>query len=269
VFLRVLIRAVVAGLVLVGAGALVPAHAQDTGDIFLLNAIPDRTIDLFVNDRMVGDNVGPTSIVGAVPLAGGTYRVRAAAEDGRTLLERDLAVTSGQSVDAVLHLDSQASPQPVVTLFPNDLTPVPADQLRVAIAHTASVPPADIRVDGQVLFANVANGEGLTTVVPAGTYQVDIVPTGTSGPAVLGPAPFELEPGTLTRVFAIGRPPVQSMQAIVQTFPLTTTQGASPRRVESGSGGAAAEPSLPPMVFGGLVVLAVGVGAFLRRTART
>ena len=60
---------------------------------------------------------------------------------------------------------------------------------RLVVAHTAVVPPADVRVDGTVLFSNIANGEALTLVVPGGTYNVDIVPAATSGPVVFGPVP--------------------------------------------------------------------------------
>lgn len=254
------------------ASSMLPAAAAEstgTGDIFVLNGIPETTIDVFVNDRMVGDDVGPTAVVGALPLAEGTYRVRAVGADGATLLEQDFQVAGGQSIDAVVHLDSQASPQPVLTLFPNDLTPVGSGMLRVAIAHTASVPPADIRVEGQVLFANVANGEGATAEVPGGSYSVDVVPTGTDGPPILGPASFDLAPGTLTRVFAIGRPPAQQMQAIVQTLSLPAGGAAEPQRVESGSGGAAADPSVPTamvaVAVAGIVVLgASALGRALR-----
>ena len=38
-------------------------------------------------------------------------------------------------------------------------------------------PPADIRVNGKVLFRSVANGESLSVVVPAGTYRVSAVAT--------------------------------------------------------------------------------------------
>ena len=36
---------------------------------------------------------------------------------------------------------------------------MPKDKAKLTVAHTAAVPPADIRVDGKVLFENVANGE--------------------------------------------------------------------------------------------------------------
>ena len=57
----------------------------------------------------------------------------------------------------------------------------------LVVAHTAAVPPADIRVDNKVLFANIANGESLKLTVPVATYKVAIVPTGETKPVLLGP----------------------------------------------------------------------------------
>ena len=62
------------------------------------------------------------------------------------------------------------------------------------------MPPADIRVNGKVLFKDVANGESLNLVVPVATYGVDIVPTGKTSPVYLGPlkltsAGWRAEPG--------------------------------------------------------------------------
>ena len=79
--------------------------------------------------------------------------------------------------DCFLHLTSAAGDSPLVTQFSNDLTAVPSEKASLTVAHTAAVAPADIRVDGNVLFANVANGESLNLVVPA-----DAVTRRTSAP---------------------------------------------------------------------------------------
>lgn len=105
------------------------------------------------------------------------------------------------------------------TAFPNDLSPVAADSGRVTVAHTAAGGPADIRVNGQVLFANVANGESLTLTVPAGSYTVDIVPTAATAPAVFGPVTLPVKAASLTRVFAIRVAATGSMDAVVQVLP--------------------------------------------------
>ena len=53
---------------------------------------------------------------------------------------------------------------------------MPNGKALLVVSHVAAVPPADIRVNNQVLFANIANGESLKLVVPVATYKVSIVP---------------------------------------------------------------------------------------------
>ena len=165
-------------------------------------------------------------------------------------------------------------------MFVNDLSTVAAGKVRLAVAHTADVPAADIRVDGKVLFSNVANGEGLTTVVPAGSYSVEVVPTGATGPAILGPATFTVAAGTLTRVFAIGSPATNSMDAIVQVLKVASSgSAAAPTGVDTGSGGRASDSaptSLSSLAGHGLiwlggallVVTGIAMGLHRRRTTR-
>ena len=105
------------------------------------------------------------------------------------------------------------------------------------MAHTATVPPADVRVNGDVLFSNVANGEALALLVPGGTYEVDIVPAATSGPVVFGPVSLPVQAGQLNRVYAFGNPTEQSMDAIVRTAPLPVEGAGQPGLVDTGSGG--------------------------------
>ena len=124
----------------------------------------------------------------------------------RSSRENTVDAQAGSSSDLVLHLTTAAGDPPVVTQFANDLTGVPSDKASLTVAHTAAVPPADIRVDGQVLFANVANGESLNLVVPAGSYSVDIVPAGESSPVVFGPVNLTVQGGSLNRVYAVGDP---------------------------------------------------------------
>jgi hypothetical protein len=107
------------------------------------------------------------------------------------------------------------------------------------------VPPADVRVDQKVLFSNIANGEFVSAQVPAGTYSVDIVPTGQDTDPLLGPVDLPVKGGVLTRVFAIGQPTNGSMDAIVQVLPLRQTGSKAPSQVEAGSAGLVAAPNVP------------------------
>ncbi len=109
----------------------------------------------------------------------------------------------------------------------------------MTVAHTAAVPPADIRVDGKVLFANVANGESLNLVVPAGSYSVDIVPTGASSPVVFGPVNLAVQGGSLNRVYAVGDPSAKTMNVAVHVIALSDSGSAQPTMINTGTGGSA------------------------------
>ena len=246
------------------------ATAAPSGQVYLLQGLPGRHVDLFLNGEKVGSDVAPKTVVGPLALAAGSYQLRVAESGASTsLLQRSVTVAASDSLDAVVHLDAEASPTPSLTVFTNDRSPINAGKTRLAFAHVAAVPAADIRVDGTVLFSNVANGEGLTTVVPAASYSVDVVPTGTDGPAVLGPATFKLTSGTLTRVFAIGQPARHTMDAIVQVIAVTARSASAPNNIDTGSGGAAA-PSQHTGTFAalfgtGFLLLSIAGAALWRR----
>lgn len=142
-----------------------------------------------------------------------------------------------RSVDIVLHWLADKKDTPEVTVFDNDLNPLAIKKARLTVAHTAVVPPADVRVDRKVLFANIANGEFVSADVPAGSYSVDVVPTGQTGHALFGPVTLPVTANNLTRVFAIGQPKDHSMDAIVQTLPLRTAGSPAPDLVGAGTAG--------------------------------
>ena len=74
-----------------------------------------------------------------------------------------------------------------MTAYDNDLSAVPSDKANLTVAHIATVPPADVTVNGKVLFADIENGEALSLVVPVATYTVAIVPHDEDSPVYLGP----------------------------------------------------------------------------------
>jgi len=171
---------------------------------------------------------------------------------------------AGASLDVVVHRPADATADPTITVFHNDVSPIAADRARVTVAHTAVVPPADVRVAGKVLFANIANGEFVTAEVPADTYSVDIVPTGGSTP-LFGPVDLTVKAGALNRVFAIGQPERGGMDAVVQVLPLRTTTVHPPGDVGAGEAGlvatnaAADEADTSPGVTAYAVLLGVSI----------
>lgn len=263
---RRLVLPIVAAMLaaLVAAPALA---APGDGQLYVVHGVPGVTADVLVDGAVVASGVQAQAIVGPFTVAPGDHEVSLRPASGAPLSAR-VPVGPSTSLDVVAHRQADPSEPPVITVFPNDLGPVSPGKARVVVAHTAAVPPADIRVDQAVLFSNVANAESLSLVVPAGTYSVDIVPTGTPGPVVFGPVDLPISAGTLTRVFAFGDPAAGTMNAAVQSLPVATRGAGEPATVATGDGGQAAllaDRSTPALVVLGAWLLAALVLALLLR----
>lgn len=221
----------------VGATPAMAAPAP-SGTVYVIQGVDATTMDLALDGRTIATGAPAKTIVGPLSLTPGNHTLTAS--DGGGPVTASVTVTPGGSFDAVVHRQVDPSKPPVVTVFPNDVSPVAAGSGRLTVAHTAAVGPADIRVNGTVQFANVANGESLTLTVPAGDYTVDIVPAAAAGPVVFGPVTLPVQATSLTRVFAIGVAATGSMDAVVQVLPLTARgSGIPPAAVNAGDGGQA------------------------------
>ena len=221
------------------AAAATAAAPEDTATLYLVQGLPGAAIDVAVDGKTVAEDAQTTNVVGPIAVSTGTRTLTFTDGDGKVVAENTVDARAGSSSDLVLHLTTAAGDPPVVTEFANDLTGVPSDKASLTVAHTAAVPPADIRVDGQVLFANVANGESLNLVVPAGTYSVDIVPAGESSPVVFGPVHLTVQGGSLNRVYAVGDPAATTMNVAVHVLKLPESGSVPPTMVDTGTGGIA------------------------------
>jgi hypothetical protein len=247
--------------VLAGSAASVPAVAAPptSGEIYVVNAVAGTTADLAVDGEVVGAAAAPKTVIGPLTLPAGEHVVSFNVA-GQAPVTASVAVAAGASADVVAHQGADPASGAKLTVFPNDLSPVAPDKARLVVAHTAVVPPADVRVDGTVLFSNIANGEALTLVVPGGTYNVDIVPASTTGPVVFGPVAVTVVPEQLNRVYAFGSPGEASMDAIVRTQELPVVGAGLPGSVETGNGGQAAALADRGRSSRGAVSAALSVG---------
>jgi hypothetical protein len=225
------------GMVLAGF-AVGPSFAADDASIYVVQGLPSKTLDIAVDGHSVAKGVKTAAVVGPFKVKAGARNVTFSS-GGKQLLQSKFSVTAKSSWDVVVHLPAQASGKPVVTVFKNDLSAVPKGKASLTVAHTAAVPPADIRVNGKVLFANIANGESLNLVVPVATYKVAIVPTGETKPVILGPLDLTVQGGSLNRVFAVGDPEKKTMNVAVHVIATGTKGSGQPSKVDTGTGGQA------------------------------
>ncbi len=242
---------------LLGSGSLglasltaAPVQAADDAEIYVVQGLPGRTVDVAVDGKTVAKDVKTAAVSKSFPVKAGSRKVTFS-DDGEVLLERMFTVTAGSSWDVVAHLPANEGKdaEPAVTVFRNDLSEVPRGKASLTVAHTARVGEADIRVDDKVLFADIENGESLNLVVPVATYEVAIVPAGKSSPVVLGPVDLTVKGGALNRVYAIGDPSKKTMNVAVHVIATGTRGSKQPSRVDTGTGGQAVELQRPKTVL--------------------
>lgn len=230
---------VVAVCALAGAGlTTTPSQAADEAQMYVVQGLPDTNLDVAIDGKSLATGIKTAAVAGPFSVHSGSRRLTFSS-DGKVVLERMVSAKPGTSWDVVVHLPASSTGKPVVTAFQNDLSAVPAGKAKLTVAHTAAVPPADIKVNGDVLFANVANGESLDLVVPSGSYSVSIVPTGESKPVYLGPLRLEVKSGSLNRVYAVGDPASKTMRVAVHVIATTVTGSNKPTKINTGTGGQA------------------------------
>jgi hypothetical protein len=236
---RIGVGAIGLTVLLAGAWLAPPSQAADGAKIYLVQALPNRTLDVEIDGESVAKGVAATKVAGPFDVSAGSHTVRVS-EGGDTVVEKTVKVGADQSNDVVVHLPGPGESDPVLTSYPNDLSAVPADKANLTVAHTATVPAADVTVNDKVLFADIANGEALSLVVPVGTYTVAIVPTGKEEPVFLGPLKLTVEGGALNRVYAVGDPEKKTMNVALHVIEVQRSGSTKPKTVDTGTGGQAA-----------------------------
>jgi hypothetical protein len=221
------------------------AAGSVSGTVTLVQAVPGRAVEMRVDGREL-HRVAHVGDVIPVRLPAGRHAV-AFVRRG-SVVRATVWLRPGSSVDVVLHRPAGVQEASVVTSFPTPTRPIRAGWARILVAATANLVPADVRVDGRVVFADIANGESATIDVPAGRHLVALVPTGQRTPAVLGPLKVTVAAGTVTMVYAAGGPPAGALPAIVHTMARGNHGEAAPGSVHTGTVGLARD--LHVRVFG-------------------
>lgn len=226
--------AVIAAIAVGGTGGVSRAAPED-GKVAIIQAVPKASLSVAVDGRMVKQAVVTGAIVGPLSLPPGQHEVTFG--DGANATASTFEVTAGSTTDVVLHRPAEVGGTPVVSVYPSPTDPLAPGKARVLLAHTATTAPADVQVDGQVVFTNIANGEFAQADVPAGSHEVALFPSGLTADAILGPIEVTLEPGTLTSVYAVGNPVDGSMNVIVRTSTVGAEGTPAPGHIDTGSAG--------------------------------
>lgn len=255
--------------------AAVPAQAAgaDAAQLSVLHGVPGLTVDVWVNGERTLDDFAPSTLAGPLELPGGTYTVAITAADAAdasapAIGPVDLPLEAGGSYTAVAHLDGSGNP--TATLFTNDTTPTAAGQGRLTVRHVAAAPGVDVLAGGQAVVSNLTNPNEQKLDLPAGTVSASVVATGTTEPALLGPADVPVTEGANTIVYAWGSATAQPSTLALATQVVEGLHSA-PSGVQAGQAGLVADDAARPWLLGAgaLALLVAAAVALGRRTPAT
>ncbi len=260
------LAAIAAGFIAtVGVAAPAQAISPTTADLYVLHAVPDLTVDVWVNGAVLLEDFAPGTLTDPLDLAAGDYEVVITAADdpitSPAIGPITLTLAANTSYTAVAHLAADGTP--TASLFTNDLSTIPAGQGKLTVRHTAAAPAVDILANGAVAFSNLENPNEVKADLPVGTISAAVAATGTTDP-VIGPADVTIQEGVNTIVYAWGSLEAGNLALAVQTI---SGLHSNPGGVHSGTAGLAADPN--PAVIGwgiaGLIALAAAAGAVTLR----
>ncbi|MET0784983.1 MAG: DUF4397 domain-containing protein [Leifsonia flava] len=232
----ILATGIAAGALLI-IGAAAPANAAE-GDaqLSVLHAVPDVTVDVYVNDELTIDDFEPGSMGGPLALPAGTYSVAITASDAADASSPvigpvDLALESGMNYTAVAHLGEDGTP--TATLFTNDISTIAAGEGRLTVRHVAAAPAVDVLAGDTAVITGLTNPNEEILALPAGVVSASVAATGTTDP-LIGPADVNVAEGVNTIAYAWGSLDDDNLALAVQTI-----EGlhSSPDSIPAGSAG--------------------------------
>lgn len=249
-----------------------PAAAADDAKVTVVHGVPGLTVDVYGSadetytaEEALLEDFKPGTVTDPVDLPGGTYNLAVfpagADPSGDPAIEATgVEVPAGANLSVVAHLN--ASGDPVLTAFANDVDPVAAGQARLVVRHTAAAPAVDILAGGKPVFSGLTNPNEDSADLPAGSVSAAVALAGTTDP-VIGPADLDLKEGTSTIVYAYGSAEDANLALAVQTI---GGLHSSPSGVPSGTAELPADRT--PLALAGVALLAVLAAGVMGRRAQ-
>jgi hypothetical protein len=261
--------------VFVMLAALIPlAGVSAQGEqarIRIVHASPDApNVDIWVNGSVAVSNLAFNKATDYIALPAGDYDIAVTPTGGTAadaVIEATLPLAAGMDY-TVAAVGRVADIEPLV-LEDNNAAPA-AGKAHIRVVHASPDAPAvDVAVaGGPILIENLAFPTASDYLpVDAGTYDLDVRPTGTETVAI-DINGFMAEAGTIYTVFATGLAGDGSLGVLPlvdATNPSATTQQV-PSMPATGAGGTATDSSGTSswmIVLGAVMVLSLGAGGLV------
>ena len=248
-----------------GAGAPA-AHAQDESDglIRVVHGLRGLVADIYLDGTLVLPTFQPERSTDPLAIPAGDHlieiRAAGAAMTEAALLTQTVTVPAGFRGSLVAHLDQTGAP--TLSVFPDDLTPVPAGTSRLVVRHAAAAEGVNVLLNAEPALTDVAPAKEASAVVPSGAYEIAV--TALAGGAPLAPPQnVEYPDGTANFMYLIGSQVDHTLGwAAVQLGNLETV----PTRIQTGDGSTEQSPADNRGTVVLLAALAVVAGSVLYRS---
>jgi uncharacterized surface protein with fasciclin (FAS1) repeats len=168
------------------------AATEQTTHIRIAHFVPDApAVNIFVNGKLSGiQTLKFNDISGWVELPAGSYSI-AVVPDGQPIEKAIIGpaqfnLGAGQWL-TVSAIGSVANNSLKAAVTNENFRPLPTGSARVTVFHAIEDAPAVdvILPDGKKLVSSLAFGRGATLEVPAGAYDLKVVPAGARNPVVI------------------------------------------------------------------------------------
>lgn len=240
--------------------------AQGTNaKVRVVHGSPDApAVDVYVNNNKVLTNVPFFTVSDYLDLAAGSYdiKVTATGQMDAVIDAKGVAIEGGKAY-TIAAGGKVAEIKPYI--LADNLAVPAAGKAHVRVIHMSPDAPAvDVKVaGGPTLISNLAFGKDSGYLpVDAGTYDLQVVPTGASTPVVIDLKGTKLEAGKIYDVFA-----TNVLASIKPEVKVTTPAAATTTPPAQLPRTAGEESSLPVVLFGIMAALLLVGGVMLRRRA--
>jgi uncharacterized protein DUF4397 len=248
-----------------GAGAPA-AHAQDetAGHIRVVHGLRGIVADIYLDGTLVLPTFQPERSTDPLEIPAGDHvveiRAAGAAITDAAMLTQTVTVPAGFVGSLVAHLGETGAP--TLSVFPDDLTPVPAGTSRLVVRHAAAAEDVNVLLNSAPTLTDVAPAKEASAVVTSGAYEISV--TALAGGAPLAPPQkVEYPDGTANFMYLIGSEADHSLGwAAVQIGNLET----APTRIQTGDGSTEQSPADNRGIVVVLTALAVVGGVVLYRS---
>ncbi|MGH9118787.1 MAG: DUF4397 domain-containing protein [Acidimicrobiales bacterium] len=245
-----------AGLVVAAVPAATSAQEPAAASVTLVHGVRGLIADIWLDGALALAAFEPERTTDALAIPAGPHtvevRTAGAAPESTPVVSANVDLPAGAQLSAVVHLAQDGSP--TVTLYPDDVSQVPAGEARVVVRHAAAAPPIDVDLDGAPLAAALPNSGQAGTATGPGSHTIAVALEGAPAPA-LPPQDVPIAEGSSTILYLVGSASDNSLVWLAQQRSGVQT---APTAVRSGTDGLAVPGSFPMvavLLLGAVVIV--------------